>query len=56
MKLQKLREYGSTAEEILQDWQAFSEAFDIYVVQFSSMQAIETDEDSDDKLALYSII
>lgn len=57
MKLQKLREYSWTAEELSRDRQAFFEAFDAYVVQFSTPQAIETDnEDSDDELALHGVI
>jgi len=58
MKLQKLWEYGWTAEELLRDQQAFFDTFDAYVTRFGSTQDnIETeDEDSDDELALYGVI
>ena len=57
MKLQKLREYRWTAEEISQDQQAFFNAFDAYTVQFGTTKDKETDdEDSDNELALHKVI
>jgi len=58
MKLQKLREYGWTAEELSRDRQAFFKAFDAYIARFGSTQVnIETEEeDSDDELALHGVI
>jgi hypothetical protein len=58
MKLQKLREYRWTAEELSRDRQAFFKAFDIYIARFGSTQGnTETEEeDSDDELALHGVI
>jgi hypothetical protein len=57
MKLQKLREYGWTTQELSRDRQAFFDAFDAYVTRFGTTKDKETnDEDSDDELALHGVI
>ena len=57
IKLQKLWEYSWIAKELSRNQQAFFEAFDVYVIQFSTLQAIKIDnKDLDNKLALYRVI
>jgi hypothetical protein len=58
MKLQKLREYRWTSEELQRDQKAFFDTFDAYITRFGSTDDnIETEnDDSDDELALHGVI
>ena len=58
IKLYKLCKLGWTLAELLQDRQAFTNAFDAYLTRFSHTDnEVEVeDNDSDNELALYRII